>query len=155
VILPGGVIDLGWLDPHLVLTGWLSSLRYNASNNAKDIQYQIHQSRLPNYHKLHQPNLNNRYNVTMSTSIEHLQTNPLTAQERFAQNVDLNQPEKAMTSYQELMHQHTMQQSKSATTSSCSVPSEMSGTPPALLKSDSTCTTSSVSSVSTVNSAAR
>jgi hypothetical protein len=34
----------------------------------------------------------------------------LTAQERFAQNINPNDPEQAMFSYQEFMHQHAMEQ---------------------------------------------
>jgi len=35
---------------------------------------------------------------------------PMEAQKGFAQQFDLSQPEKAMGSYQKLMHQHTKQQ---------------------------------------------
>lgn len=75
--------------------------------------------------------------IMISASIENLDADPLTAQERFAQSVELNQPGKAMTSYQELMHQHTMQQFEVATASSQMGPSGTSGTAPPILKSDS------------------
>lgn len=54
----------------------------------------------------------------MSGSIEYLNVDPVVARDHFAQNFDLNQPEKAMTSYQKLMHEHTKQQFESATSSS-------------------------------------
>lgn len=80
----------------------------------------------------------------MSASIENLTADPLTAQERFAQNVQLDQSGKAMTSYQELMHQHTMQQFEGATASPQTGPSGTSGNAPPILKSDSTSTVSSM-----------
>lgn len=54
----------------------------------------------------------------MSGSIEYLNVDPVVARDHFAQNFDLNQPEKAMTSYQKLMHEHTKQQFENATSSS-------------------------------------
>lgn len=54
----------------------------------------------------------------MSGSIEYLNVDPVAARDNFAQNFDLNQPEKAMTSYQKLMHEHTKQQFENATSSS-------------------------------------
>ncbi|KAL1589761.1 hypothetical protein WHR41_01614 [Cladosporium halotolerans] len=54
----------------------------------------------------------------MSGSIEYLNVDPVVARDHFAQNFDLNQPEKAMTSYQKLMHEHTKQQFETATSSS-------------------------------------
>ncbi|TKA81240.1 hypothetical protein B0A55_02374 [Friedmanniomyces simplex] len=41
----------------------------------------------------------------------------LEAQDKFAQQFDLSRPEKAMSSYQKLLHQHTMQQFESAAAS--------------------------------------
>ncbi|KAH9831084.1 hypothetical protein Tdes44962_MAKER02162 [Teratosphaeria destructans] len=43
---------------------------------------------------------------------------PVAAQEQFSQQYDLANPEKAMASYQKILHQHTMQQYESATKSS-------------------------------------
>ncbi|KAM0723898.1 hypothetical protein Q7P37_000888 [Cladosporium fusiforme] len=54
----------------------------------------------------------------MSGSIEYLNVDPNVAADNFAQNFDLNQPQKAMTSYQKLMHEHTRQQFENATSSS-------------------------------------
>lgn len=54
----------------------------------------------------------------MSGAVEFLNVDPVVARDHFAQNFDLNQPEKAMTSYQRLMHEHTKQQFETATASS-------------------------------------
>ncbi|KAI6871183.1 hypothetical protein KC318_g19486 [Hortaea werneckii] len=43
---------------------------------------------------------------------------PVEAQAAFTQHFDPTQPEKAMTSYQKLMHQHTLQQFENANLSS-------------------------------------
>jgi hypothetical protein len=49
--------------------------------------------------------LSNNYHYSrMSVPTKHTIVGILSAQERFAQNIDLSQPEKAVASYQEFMH---------------------------------------------------
>jgi hypothetical protein len=88
-------------------------------------------------------------NVTMFTPVY---TGRLTPQERFARNIDPGQPEKDMTSYQELMYQHTMQQYERQTTSSGSGPPGNIAPPPKFLGGGSASTTSSLSTVSSTSS---
>ena len=54
----------------------------------------------------------------MPGAVEFLNVDPNVAADHFAQNFDLNQPEKAMTSYQKQLHEHTKQQFENATASS-------------------------------------
>jgi hypothetical protein len=91
-------------------------------------------------------------NQSKVTMFSHVYTGRLTPQERFARNIDPGQPEKAISSYQELMYQHTMQQYERVTTSSGSGPPRSIATPPKLLDRDSTSTVSSVSTVSSTSS---
>ncbi|CAO2647245.1 Nn.00g081670.m01.CDS01 [Neocucurbitaria sp. VM-36] len=42
---------------------------------------------------------------------------PMSAQHNFANNFDLNNPERAMSEYQKIMHEHTKRQLSSATDS--------------------------------------
>lgn len=79
----------------------------------------------------------------MSGSIEYLNVDPNVAADHFAQNFDLNQPEKAMCSYQKLMHEHTKQQFENATASSRR---RSSGGPIASLQHDESTGRSSMSS---------
>jgi predicted S18 family serine protease len=70
----------------------------------------------------------------------------LTAQERFAQNINPNDPEQAMFSYQESMHQHAMEQLEHASASSQNQHPKIESTWAPLLKSDSTSSVSSTTS---------
>jgi hypothetical protein len=70
----------------------------------------------------------------------------LTAQERFAQNINPEEPEQAMLSYQEFMHQHAMEQFEHAHASSPDQHLKIESTRALLLKSDSTSSVSSTAS---------
>jgi hypothetical protein len=70
----------------------------------------------------------------------------LTAQERFVQNINTNDPEQAMFSYQEFMHQHAMEQFENANASSRDQRSKIDSTRAPLLKGDSTSSVSSTAS---------
>jgi hypothetical protein len=70
----------------------------------------------------------------------------LAAQERFAQNIDQNDSEQAMLSYQEFMHQHTMKQFEHANASSRNQDLRIERTRAPLLNGDSTSSVSSTAS---------
>lgn len=87
-----------------------------------------------------------RNSTKMPVSIKAPIVASLTAQERFAQNIDHNGLEQAMFWYQEFMHQHAMEQFEHANALSRIEGSEIERTRAPLLNSDSTSSTSSTAS---------
>jgi hypothetical protein len=87
-----------------------------------------------------------RNSTKMPVSIKTPIVASLTAQERFAQNIDQNGLEQAMFWYQEFMHQHAMEQFEHANALSRMEGSEIERTRAPLLNSDSTSSTSSTAS---------
>jgi hypothetical protein len=71
---------------------------------------------------------------------------PLAAQERFARNIDQDDPEQAMLSYQDFMHQHAMEQFEHANASSRNQDLKIECTRAPLPNSDSVSSVSSTAS---------
>jgi hypothetical protein len=80
----------------------------------------------------------------MSVPIKNPIVASLTAQERFAQSINQDEPEQAMFSYQDFMHQHAMQQFEYANRNQHP---KIDGTRAPLLKNDSASSVASTASV--------